>query len=142
MRSLQVADLFCGAGGSSTGARRALKRLGLEMELLCVNHWPVAIETHKRNHPTQGGPAMKIIIESTPKIVELRTPGGSSMQARVWQGETEGGVPVQVFVTRIAPEISVDDPDIDTLTEQFERELRRQADPRPTVQAIPLRVII
>lgn len=50
-RTLKVADLFCGAGGSSTGAQRALRRLGYETDLLCVNHWPVAIETHRRNHP-------------------------------------------------------------------------------------------
>lgn len=46
-----VADLFCGAGGSSTGARKALRRRGVEMQLVAVNHWPVAIETHSRNHP-------------------------------------------------------------------------------------------
>lgn len=46
-----VADLLCGAGGSSTGCQRALAEIGLEMELVCVNHWGVAIETHKRNHP-------------------------------------------------------------------------------------------
>lgn len=46
-----VADLFCGAGGSSTGAERAVKALGREMLLVCVNHWPLAIETHHANHP-------------------------------------------------------------------------------------------
>lgn len=46
-----VADLFCGAGGSSTGARRALAALGLRMDLVAVNHWAVAVETHSRNHP-------------------------------------------------------------------------------------------
>ncbi|MBN9073994.1 MAG: DNA cytosine methyltransferase [Rhizobiales bacterium] len=46
-----VADLLCGAGGSSTGAQRALDELGLEMELVCLNHWPTAIDTHQRNHP-------------------------------------------------------------------------------------------
>ena len=46
-----VADLFCGAGGSSTGARRALAALGFQMNLVAVNHWNVAIETHSRNHP-------------------------------------------------------------------------------------------
>lgn len=46
-----VADLFCGAGGSSTGAQRALRALGQEMVLTCLNHWPTAIETHQRNHP-------------------------------------------------------------------------------------------
>jgi DNA (cytosine-5)-methyltransferase 1 len=50
-RKILVADLFCGAGGSSTGCRDALADLGLEMELVCVNHWGVAIETHRRNHP-------------------------------------------------------------------------------------------
>jgi DNA (cytosine-5)-methyltransferase 1 len=50
--SLLVADLFCGAGGSSTGAEKAIDALGLKMVLVCVNHWPVAIETHRKNHPT------------------------------------------------------------------------------------------
>lgn len=50
-KKLLVADLLCGAGGSSTGCQRALSDLGLEMELVCVNHWGVAIDTHKRNHP-------------------------------------------------------------------------------------------
>lgn len=47
-----MADLFCGAGGSSTGAEKAVKALGRKMTLVCINHWPVAIETHKLNHPT------------------------------------------------------------------------------------------
>src|SRR5690349_12175743 len=50
-KKILVADLLCGAGGSSTGCARALAELGLKMELVCVNHWPVAIETHTKNHP-------------------------------------------------------------------------------------------
>jgi DNA (cytosine-5)-methyltransferase 1 len=50
-KKMLVADLLCGAGGSSTGCQRALRELGLEMELVCLNHWPTAIETHKKNHP-------------------------------------------------------------------------------------------
>lgn len=50
-RKILVADLLCGAGGSSTGAARALAARGLEMELVCVNHWPIAIDTHTLNHP-------------------------------------------------------------------------------------------
>ena len=50
-RKMLVADLFCGAGGSSTGARDALAALGLGMELVAVNHWDVAIATHTINHP-------------------------------------------------------------------------------------------
>ncbi|MFU0503630.1 DNA cytosine methyltransferase [Pseudaminobacter sp. NGMCC 1.201702] len=50
-RKMLVADLLCGAGGSSTGAQRALAELGLDMELVCVNHWRTAIKTHELNHP-------------------------------------------------------------------------------------------
>lgn len=51
MRKIRVADLFCGAGGSSTGAQQAIEAMGREMDLVCVNHWDLAIETHKRMHP-------------------------------------------------------------------------------------------
>jgi len=51
MRDYLVADLFCGAGGSSTGAERAIREMGGEMTLCAVNHWPLAIETHQKNHP-------------------------------------------------------------------------------------------
>jgi DNA (cytosine-5)-methyltransferase 1 len=50
-KTVTIADLFCGAGGSSTGARIALRSLGMSMDLLCVNHWNVAIDTHQINHP-------------------------------------------------------------------------------------------
>ena len=50
-KKMLVADLLCGAGGSSTGAQRALRELGLDMDLVCVNHWPTAIKTHEINHP-------------------------------------------------------------------------------------------
>jgi DNA (cytosine-5)-methyltransferase 1 len=51
MKKIKVADLFCGAGGSSTGAKQAIERLGRRMDLVCINHWDRAIETHKRMHP-------------------------------------------------------------------------------------------
>lgn len=50
-KKVLVADLFCGAGGSSMGARRALEAQGLKMKLVAVNHWDVAIETHAKNFP-------------------------------------------------------------------------------------------
>lgn len=84
---------------------------------------------------------MRINIESTSKIVTLVI-GGQDVPARVWQGETEAGVPVQCFITRIAPEISKSHPRIDSLTADFDRELKRMANPRPTVEAIPLRMIL
>ena len=49
--ALRVADLFCGAGGSSTGAEKAINAAGRSIELVAVNHWQVAVETHQLNHP-------------------------------------------------------------------------------------------
>lgn len=48
---LQVADLFCGAGGSSTGLAQACEDLRVEYQLTAVNHWDIAIATHSANHP-------------------------------------------------------------------------------------------
>lgn len=47
----KAADLFCGAGGSSTGLVRAATARALRLELLAINHWRVAVNTHTRNHP-------------------------------------------------------------------------------------------
>lgn len=49
--SYAVADLFCGAGGTSTGAIEALQALGYQVDLTAVNHWDVAVATHTANHP-------------------------------------------------------------------------------------------
>jgi len=46
-----AADLFCGAGGESTGMIMAADKLGMRLDLLAVNHWEIAVETHSRNHP-------------------------------------------------------------------------------------------
>jgi DNA (cytosine-5)-methyltransferase 1 len=46
-----AADLFCGAGGTSTGMIAAAHELGYEIDLLAINHWTVAVATHERNHP-------------------------------------------------------------------------------------------
>ncbi len=51
MKTVRVADLFCGAGGTSSGAEQALREMGREMELVAVNHWDVAVDTHRRNLP-------------------------------------------------------------------------------------------
>jgi hypothetical protein len=90
---------------------------------------------------------MRITIESTDKVVELIAAGLNGapavfIEARIWQGQTDSGIPVQVFVTRIAPEVEESDPRVDELTEQFALELRRTAAPRATVAAIPLRLIL
>ncbi len=51
MKPLRIADLFCGAGGTSTGAVQAEQALGYRVELTAVNHWERAVATHEANHP-------------------------------------------------------------------------------------------
>ena len=43
---LTVTDLFCGAGGSSSGLVAAGYRV-----VIAANHWARAIESHQLNHP-------------------------------------------------------------------------------------------
>lgn len=50
-RLIRAADLFCGAGGTSTGAARAAASMGARLALTAVNHWPVALQTHAAMHP-------------------------------------------------------------------------------------------
>lgn len=50
-KRVAAADLFCGAGGTSQGMLEAAQALGFELNLVAVNHWPLAIETHLANHP-------------------------------------------------------------------------------------------
>ena len=51
MKVFRAVDLFCGAGGTSTGLIRAAKDKGMKVDLTAINHWGTAIETHKKNHP-------------------------------------------------------------------------------------------
>ena len=49
---LTITDQFCGAGGSSQGARKLSNRMGGGLEVkLAMNHWKLAIETHNTNFP-------------------------------------------------------------------------------------------
>ncbi len=50
-KTIFAADLFCGAGGTSTGLLKACDDLGYKLNLLAVNHWDIAIATHSANHP-------------------------------------------------------------------------------------------
>lgn len=48
---VEGADLFCGAGGSSTGLVQACQEVGRKIDLVGVNHWQRAVDTHKANYP-------------------------------------------------------------------------------------------
>jgi DNA (cytosine-5)-methyltransferase 1 len=96
-RTLEVADLFCGAGGLSTGADRALRRMGRRMNLAGVNHWPTAIETNKRNHPEH---AERIVCADLETALPLNhVPGGRldllmAAPSCVFHSRARGGRPV------------------------------------------------
>lgn len=48
---IRAVDLFCGAGGLSTALAIACEILDVGIELVAVNHWNRAVETHEMNHP-------------------------------------------------------------------------------------------
>lgn len=74
---------------------------------------------------------MKINIESTSKIVHL-----NGVPARVWEGQSESGIKLHCFITRVA--IDKDEP----RSAEFEKELSEQKAPSPEIEAIPLRMIL
>lgn len=81
---------------------------------------------------------MKIMLQSTTKIVELVTDKGSVVPARVWEGTTESGIPVHCFVTRLAPTIPVGDP----RQREFQEQLQECEAPTTDVASYPLRMIL
>ena len=48
---IMATDLFCGGGGTSTGLVKAARARSLKLQLLAINHWKTAVDTHTRNHP-------------------------------------------------------------------------------------------
>lgn len=77
---------------------------------------------------------VKITLTSTTKLITLLV-NGVDVPARIWQGETESGIEVHAYVTRIAVHKDLD-------YSQFERELVSCAEPTPDTEAIPLRLIL
>jgi len=45
-------DLFCGSGGTTQGLVEACEAHGARLNLVAVNHWQTAIDSHTLNHPT------------------------------------------------------------------------------------------
>lgn len=94
-RKLYVADLFCGAGGTSMGLAKACQKLRLKVELLAINHWSVAIETHKKNFPWARHMCAKI--QDVDPLLAI--PGGhldllvASPECR-WFSKARGGKPI------------------------------------------------
>lgn len=49
---IKAVDLFCGAGGTSSGLIKACEKLGYKVDLTAINHWDIALQTHSANHVT------------------------------------------------------------------------------------------
>lgn len=80
---------------------------------------------------------MKITIESTSEVLDIAVPGGGTVPARIWKGFTDGGVPVDCYVTRISPQTH-DSAHI----AQFESELRSCRTPSRELGAVSFRMIL
>ncbi|MDJ1468183.1 hypothetical protein [Xanthocytophaga flava] len=74
---------------------------------------------------------MKITLESTDKIVHL-----NNVPARIWEGETNSGIKVHCYITRIAVE------EEEPRKEEFDQELQKHKAPSEEVKAIPFRMIL
>ncbi len=70
-RTITAADLFCGAGGTSTGILQATQQMKTRLDLLAVNHWPTAVNTHTLNHPH-----VRHLCESLENISPAKAIGG------------------------------------------------------------------
>lgn len=78
---------------------------------------------------------MKLIIESTTKLVELVV-DGATVPARIWEGHTDSGIPVHCFITRVAVHKDLD-------SSQFDKELQEHRAPSVEVARVyPLRMIL
>ena len=69
-------------------------------------------------------------MEPTTKFVHL-----NGVPARIWEGETENGIKVHAFITRIAVREGDD-------ASELEAALKEQRKPSPEVEAIPFRMVL
>lgn len=68
---IRAADLFCGAGGSSTALQQVALSAGARLDLTAVNHWEAAISAHAANHPE-----CRHICEQIDSVVPRKVTGG------------------------------------------------------------------
>lgn len=73
---------------------------------------------------------MTITIHNTTKVVVM-----NGVPCRVWEGETESGIPLHCFIARVAVHNSLDQ-------SQFEHELQETRTPSAEVQAYPMRLVL
>ena len=77
---------------------------------------------------------MQVTLRSTTKVVELVI-NGIAVPARIWEGETQAGVPCHAYITRIAAGVGAEQA-------EFMRDLQRHQPPTPDIAAISTRMIL
>ena len=71
MSTIYAADIFCGAGGASTGLAQAAESMARGLDLLAVDQWDVALETHARNHPNARHSCAPVENVAVPRRLDL-----------------------------------------------------------------------
>ncbi|HEY9366902.1 DNA cytosine methyltransferase, partial [Streptomyces sp.] len=91
---LTITDLFCGAGGSSSGA---IQVPGVRVRI-AANHWKLAVETHNTNHPDADHAAVDLheenpryfprtdILWASPECTKWSQAGGAKSKPAIEEG--------------------------------------------------------
>ncbi|MCM0619806.1 DNA cytosine methyltransferase [Nocardioides bruguierae] len=102
--TLTVTDLFCGGGGSSTGA---MQIPGIEIRM-AANHWQLAVDVHNQNHPDADHAAVDLH-EEDPRYFPRTDILWASPECTKWS-QASGGKYTSVSVE--ADLLSLLDPDL------------------------------
>jgi DNA (cytosine-5)-methyltransferase 1 len=108
--SLTVTDLFCGGGGSSTGA---IQVPGVEIKM-AANHWDLAVAVHNENHPDADHAAVDLH-EEDPRYFPRTDILWASPECTKWS-QASGGRYASVSVeadllSLLDPELVEEDPE-------------------------------
>ena len=82
---------------------------------------------------------MRITVESTNLMVRVKhnptDADDAAIECRVWEGETDNGIPVCCLIPRIAVNVAHDQ-------SEFERDLKKASPPSTFSEVFPLRMVI
>ncbi|WP_300680706.1 DNA cytosine methyltransferase [Nocardioides sp.] len=107
-----MTDLFCGGGGSSTGA---IQVPDVEIKI-AANHWPLAVEVHNQNHPTADHAAVDLH-EENPAFFPRTDILWASPECTKWSQASGGkysNVPISSgddLLSLLDPELVDEDPE-------------------------------
>jgi DNA (cytosine-5)-methyltransferase 1 len=107
---LTITDLFCGGGGSSTGA---IQVPGVEIKI-AANHWDLAVQVHNENHPNADHAAVDLH-EEDPRYFPKTDILWASPECTKWS-QASGGKYASVSVEAnlldlLDPELVDEDPE-------------------------------